>query len=82
MNKKQRLSQKGNKQAAYALAICFSAVIAITGAYTWNSYKEKTSKELELAKQEEQAEAEKEMAEAANSTDGVEAKQEDDDIPF
>lgn len=77
MNKKQRLSQKGKKQAAYALAICFSAVIAITGAYTWNSYKEKTSKELELAKQEEQAETEKEMAEAANSTDGVEAKQED-----
>ena len=56
MNKKQRLSQKGKKQAAYALAICFSAVIAITGAYTWNSYKEKTSKELELAKHEKELE--------------------------
>ncbi|MDY5845463.1 MAG: M23 family metallopeptidase [Bariatricus sp.] len=74
MNKKQQLSPKGKKQAALALAICFSAVIAITGAYTWNNYKEKTARELELAREEEQAE---EMAEAANATDGVEAEQEE-----
>ena len=53
MNKKQQLSPKGKKQAALALAICFSAVIAITGAYTWNNYKEKTARELELAREEE-----------------------------
>ena len=75
MNKKQRISQKGKKQAALGLAICFSAVIVITGAYTWNNYKDNISEELELAKEEQQAEAEKEIAEETNS--GVEAEKKD-----
>ncbi len=55
MNKKQRPSDKGRKQAAVGVAICFAAVIALTGAYTWTNYKDSTEKELELAQEEQRA---------------------------
>ena len=55
MNKKQRPSDKGRKQAAVGVAICFAAVIALTGAYTWTNYKASTEKELELAQEEQRA---------------------------
>lgn len=55
MNKKQRPSDKGRKQAAVGVAICFVAAIALTGAYTWTNYKDRTEKELELAQEEQRA---------------------------
>lgn len=69
MNKKQRPSKEGKKQAAIGLAICFVAAIAITGAYTWTNYKEKTQKELAQAEEEAKAkeEAMKQASEEANN---------------
>lgn len=55
MNKQQRPSKKGRKQVALGLVVCFVAAIALTGAYTWSHYKDRTQKELELAQAEEQA---------------------------
>lgn len=70
MNKKQRPSGKGKKQAAIGLVICFVAAIALTGAYTWTNYKDRTEKELALAEEESQAklDAEREALEEANNT--------------
>lgn len=70
MNKQQRPSKKGRKQAALGLVICFVAAIALTGAYTWNNYKDKTQKQLELAQAEEQAREDvlQKASEEANNT--------------
>lgn len=68
MNKKQRTSKKGRKQAALGLVICFVAAIALTGAYTWTNYKDRTEKELQLAKEEQaKIDAANEAAEEANN---------------
>lgn len=70
MNKKQRPSNRGKKQAAIGLVICFVAAIALTGAYTWTNYKDRTEKELALAEEESQAklDAANEALEEANNT--------------
>lgn len=70
MNKKQRPSKKGRKQAAIGLVVCFVAAIALTGAYTLSRYKDRTQKELELAKAEEQAREDtlRQASEEANNT--------------
>lgn len=70
MNKQQRPSKKGRRQAALGLIVCFVAAIALTGAYTWSNYKDRTQKELELAQAEEQAreDALQKASEEANNT--------------
>ena len=73
MNKKQRPSKEGRKQAAIGLAICFVAAIAITGAYTWTNYKDKTQKELAQAEEEAQAK-EKAMKQASEEANNIAKK--------
>lgn len=70
MSKNQRPSNNGRKQAAIGLVICFVAAIAITGAYTWTNYKDRTERELALAEEEKIANEKtmKQESEAANST--------------
>ena len=76
MNKKQRPSKKGRKQAALGLVVCFVAAIALTGVYTWSNYKDRTQKELELAKAVEQA-REDSLKNAAEEANSIASKAED-----
>lgn len=70
MNKNQRPSKNGRKQAAIGLVVCFVAAIAITGAYTWTNYKDRTERELAQAEEERQAkeEAVRQQSEATGGT--------------
>lgn len=72
-NEKKQPSQEGKKRAALGLAVCFVAAIAITGAYTWAGYKDRTEKELAQVKQEAQA-REDALNEQAESVDGAAEK--------
>ena len=77
MNKKQRPSKEGKKQAAIGLVICFVAAIAITGAYTWTNYKDRTQKELAQAEEEAQAKEEA-MRQASEEANNIAKKAPDD----
>lgn len=52
MSKRRRVSERGRRRAARGLTLCFVAVIALTGAYTWTNYKNKAEKEPEVSKTE------------------------------
>ena len=54
MNKNERPSFLRGRGAAVGLVICFVAVIAIAGAYTFNNYKKQMNEQV--AKAEDQAE--------------------------
>ena len=65
MKKNEEPFQMKGKGMAAAIAICFIAVVALVGAYTFSSYKREMKEQLAKA-EEEQAE-EKEQSEAANT---------------
>lgn len=45
MSKKRRVSDRRRRRAARGLTLCFVAVVALTGAYTWNNYKNQAKME-------------------------------------
>ena len=70
MNKNEKLAFLKGKGASAALVVCFIAVIAMVGAFTYNNYQKKM--EQQLAKAEEQTkELTKENSEATTADDIV-----------
>lgn len=70
MNKNEKLAVLKGKGASAALVVCFIAVIAMVGAFTYNNYQKKM--EQQLAKAEEQTkELTKENSEATTADDIV-----------
>nr|WP_294494806.1 M23 family metallopeptidase [uncultured Mediterraneibacter sp.] len=69
MNKNEKPSFLRGKGAAVGIVICFVAVIALVGAYTFNNYQRELDEQM--AKAEEQAEklTEDNMEDTADSTD-------------
>lgn len=69
MNKKERPSFFKGKGAAVGIVICFVAVIAIAGTYTFNNYQKQLDDQM--AKAEEQAEELTEENSAETTTDDI-----------
>lgn len=69
MNKKERPSFFKGKGAAVGIVICFVAVIAIAGTYTFNNYQKQMDEQM--AKAEEQAEELTEENSAETTTDDI-----------
>ena len=69
MNKNERPSFFKGKGAAVGIVICFVAVIAIAGTYTFNSYQKQMDEQI--AKAEEQAEELTEENSAETTTDDI-----------
>ena len=64
MKKNEEPFQMKGKGMAAAIAICFIAVVALVGAYTFSSYKREMKEQLAKAEEEQK---EKEQSEAANT---------------
>lgn len=71
MKKNEEPFQMKGKGMAAAIAICFIAVVALVGAYTFSSYKREMKEQLAKAEEEqkekEREAEEKEQSEAANT---------------
>ena len=76
MNKNERPSFLRGRGAAVGLVICFVAVIAIAGAYTFNNYKRQMNEQV--AKAEDQAEELTEDKSKEAATDDIVLPEEDD----
>ena len=76
MNKNERPSFLRGRGAAVGLVICFVAVIAIAGAYTFNNYKKQMNEQV--AKAEDQAEELTEDKSKEAATDDIVLPEEDD----
>ena len=76
MNKNERPSFLRRRGAAVGLVICFVAVIAIAGAYTFNNYKKQMNEQV--AKAEDQAEELTEDKSKEAATDDIVLPEEDD----
>ena len=76
MNKNERPSFLRGRGAAVGLVICFVAVIAIAGAYTFNNYKKQMNEQV--AKAEDQAEELTEDKSKEATTDDIVLPEEDD----
>ena len=76
MNKNERPSFLRGRGAAVGLVICFVAVIAIAGAYTFNNYKKQMNEQV--AKAEDQAEELTEDKSKETATDDIVLPEEDD----
>ena len=76
MNKNERPSFLRGRGAAVGLVICFVAVIAIAGAYTFNNYKKQMNEQV--AKAEDQAEELTEDKSKEAATDDIFLPEEDD----
>ena len=76
MNKNERPSLLRGRGAAVGLVICFVAVIAIAGAYTFNNYKKQMNEQV--AKAEDQAEELTEDKSKEAATDDIVLPEEDD----
>ena len=76
MNKNERPSFLRGRGAAVGLVICFVAVIAIAGAYTFNNYKKQMNEQV--AKAEDQAEELTEDKSKEAATDDIVLPGEDD----
>jgi len=55
--RKIQLSEKGKKNAATGVAICFMAAVALTGAYTWHNYQDRSDEKILLEEEEKLADA-------------------------
>lgn len=77
MNKNERPSFFRGKGAAVGIVICFVAVIAIVGAYTFNNYQKQIDEQV--AKAEEQAEKLTEDNSEATTTDDIILPENDSD---
>lgn len=73
MNRKQRSSRRGNRKAAVGLAVCFTAAIVLTGAYTWKNYRSNVNEQLKKA-EEEQLAKEEELKKQAEETSSIAQK--------
>lgn len=76
MNKNERPSFLRGRGAAVGLVICFVAVIAIAGAYTFNNYKKQMNEQV--AKAEDQAEELTEDKSKEAATDDIVLPEDDD----
>ena len=76
MNKNERPSFLRGRGAAVGLVICFVAVIAIAGTYTFNNYKKQMNEQV--AKAEDQAEELTEDKSKEAATDDIVLPEEDD----
>ena len=76
MNKNERPSFLRGRGAAVGLVICFVAVIAIAGAYTFNNYKKQMNEQV--AKAEDQAEELTEDKSKEAETDDIVLPEDDD----
>lgn len=81
MKKNEEPFQMKGKGMAAAIAICFIAVVALVGAYTFSSYKSEMKEQLAKAekeqKEKEREAEEKEQSEAANTDKIVLPEQEE-----
>ena len=81
MKKNEEPFQMKGKGMAAAIAVCFIAVVALVGAYTFSSYKSEMKEQLAKAgeeqKEKERKENEKQQAEAANTDHIVLPEQEE-----
>lgn len=76
---KMQLSEKGKKNAATGVAICFMATIALTGAYTWHNYQNRLDEKIlleEEAKQAKEDETTEEYQQTSNAVEKGETKEE------
>ena len=78
MNKNERPSFLKGKGAAVGIVICFVAVIALVGAYTFSNYQKDIDEQM--AKAEEQAEKLTEDMETEDTTEGITEETTTDDI--
>lgn len=81
MNKNEKPAFSRRKGAAVSLVICFAAVIALAGAYTFSNYQKKLDEQL--AQAEEQAKElteDNQMEERADETDSVSEETAADEI--
>ena len=76
MNKNERPSFLRGRGAAVGIVICFVAVIAIAGAYTFNNYKKQMNEQV--AKAEDQAEELTEDKSKEAATDDIVLPEDDD----
>ena len=78
MNKNERPSFLRGKGAAVGIVICFVAVIAMVGAYTFNNYQKQIDEQV--AKAEDQAEELTEEKSEEAATDDIVLPEEEEEI--
>ena len=78
MNKNERPSSLRGKGAAVGIVICFVAVIAMVGAYTFNNYQKQIDEQV--AKAEDQAEELTEEKSEEAATDDIVLPEEEEEI--